>query len=95
MPPIEVFVGLDAIRDSSEVVPGLPTPSELRQWIIEHDAIEKETEIFDTGELKKLRKFTRGSYPCIFALPLFFESSTPLQLPRNEIYPRRILTSLN
>jgi len=62
MPPIEVFVGLEAIKSSAEDVPGLPTRAELQNWLEEHDAIEKETEIFDTGELKKLRKFTRGSY---------------------------------
>ena len=60
MPPIEVFVGLDAIRQSAELVPGLPTRSELQQWIAEHDSIEKETEVFDTGELTKLRQLTKG-----------------------------------
>lgn len=60
MPPIEVFVGLDAIRASAEHVPGLPTREELQQWITEHDSIEKETEIFDKGELKKLRQLTKG-----------------------------------
>ncbi len=61
MPPIEVFVGIEALKTSAEEIPGLPTYSELQQWIIEHDAIEKETEILDTGELKKLGNFTRGS----------------------------------
>ncbi|KAF8631269.1 hypothetical protein AX15_002595 [Amanita polypyramis BW_CC] len=61
MPPIEVFVGLDAIRVSAEQVPGLPTRQELQQWIIEHDSIEKETEIFDKGELKKLRQLTKAA----------------------------------
>lgn len=61
MPPIEVFVGLDAIRSSSETVPGLPTREELQQFLDEHDRIEKETEIFDSGELKKLRMFTKGT----------------------------------
>lgn len=61
MPPIEVFVGLDAIRASSEHVPGLPTREELDQWIAEHDAIEKETEIFDRGELTKLRQLTKAA----------------------------------
>jgi len=28
--------------------------------VAEHDAIEKETEIFDKGELKKLRQLTKG-----------------------------------
>jgi hypothetical protein len=62
MPPIEVFVGLDALRTSAEVVPGLPTREELKKWIMEHDAVEKETEIFDSGELTKLRKFTKGTF---------------------------------
>ncbi|KIK65539.1 hypothetical protein GYMLUDRAFT_70641 [Collybiopsis luxurians FD-317 M1] len=61
MPPIEVFVGLDAVQTSAEQVPGLPTREELKQWLVEHDTVEKETEIFDTGELKKLRKFTRAA----------------------------------
>jgi hypothetical protein len=62
MPPIEVFIGLDAIRASAEEVPGLPTRAELQKWLAEHDIIEKETEIFDTGELKKLKKFTKGTF---------------------------------
>ncbi|KAI0787101.1 hypothetical protein BC629DRAFT_1440299 [Irpex lacteus] len=54
MPPIEVFVGLDAKS-------GLPTREELNQWLVEHDKIEKETEIFDSGELRKLKKFTKAA----------------------------------
>ncbi|KAI0347052.1 hypothetical protein BDW22DRAFT_1425131 [Trametopsis cervina] len=61
MPPIQVFVGLDAVRASAEEVPGLPTRAELKQWVVEHDKIEKETEIFDSGELKKLKKFTKAA----------------------------------
>ncbi|KAF7313589.1 Growth arrest-specific 2-like [Mycena chlorophos] len=61
MPPIEVFVGMDAIRESAEVVPGLPTRQELDKWLVEHDAIEKETEIFDKGELQTIRKFTKAA----------------------------------
>lgn len=61
MPPIEVFIGLDAICSSAEEVPGLPTRTELQVLLDEHDKIEKETEIFDSGELKKLRKLTKGS----------------------------------
>lgn len=41
-------------------VPGLPTREQLQEWMVEHDRIEKETEIFDSGELKKLKKFTKG-----------------------------------
>ncbi|KAF8974636.1 hypothetical protein BDZ97DRAFT_39997 [Flammula alnicola] len=61
LPPVEVFVGLEAIQSSSEDVPGLPTRTELKQWMAEHDAIEKETEIFDTGELTKLRQLTKAA----------------------------------
>lgn len=65
MPPIQVFVGLDSVKASSEEVIGLPSRPELKQWLVEHDRIEKETEMFDTGELKKLRAFTRGNSSCI------------------------------
>ncbi|KAJ7086623.1 hypothetical protein C8R44DRAFT_721296 [Mycena epipterygia] len=61
MPPIEVFVGMEAVRASAEHVPGLPTRQELRQWLAEHDVIEKETEIFDSGELKTIKKFTKAA----------------------------------
>ncbi|TCD70502.1 hypothetical protein EIP91_003263 [Steccherinum ochraceum] len=61
MPPIEVFAGLDAVRESALEVPGLPTRKELEEWIAEHDRIEKETEIFDSGELKKLKMFTKAA----------------------------------
>lgn len=63
MPPIELFAGIDSIRSSEEVAPGLPTRAELQQWLVEHDKIEKETEIFDSGELKKFKKFTKGPLP--------------------------------
>lgn len=59
---MEVFFGSGALRTSSEEIPGLPTREQLDQWLIEHDRIEKETEIFDAGELKKLRKFTKGEF---------------------------------
>ncbi|KAG1753785.1 uncharacterized protein EDB91DRAFT_1099814 [Suillus paluster] len=61
LPPIEVFVGLDAIRTSAEDIPGLPTREQLQEWLTEHDRIEKETEIFDSGELKKLRALTKAA----------------------------------
>ncbi|KAF9490531.1 hypothetical protein BDN71DRAFT_1454139 [Pleurotus eryngii] len=61
MPPIEVFAGLDAVRSSSIEVPGLPSREELKQWLVDHDAIEKETEVFDSGEMKKLKKFTKAA----------------------------------
>ncbi|OCH93570.1 hypothetical protein OBBRIDRAFT_749253 [Obba rivulosa] len=61
LPPVGVFVGLDAIRSSAEEVPGLPSKAELEDWLAEHDRIEKEMEIFDSGELKKLKKFTKAA----------------------------------
>ncbi|KAI0092594.1 hypothetical protein BDY19DRAFT_925147 [Irpex rosettiformis] len=61
MPPIQVFIGLDAVRASAEEVPGLPTREELQRWLAEHDKIEKETEIFDSGELRKLKKLTKAA----------------------------------
>ncbi|EKM59623.1 uncharacterized protein PHACADRAFT_88087 [Phanerochaete carnosa HHB-10118-sp] len=61
LPPIQVFVGLDAIRESALEVPGLPTREQLQDWLEEHDRIEKETEIFDRGELQKLKKFTKAA----------------------------------
>ncbi|KAG6832903.1 hypothetical protein H0H92_004787 [Tricholoma furcatifolium] len=61
LPPIEVFAGLDAVRSSAEHVPGVPSREELKQWIVEHDIIEKETEIFDRGELTKLRQLTKAA----------------------------------
>jgi hypothetical protein len=60
MPPIELFTDLDAVRASVPAVSRLPTREQLKQWIIEHDKIEKETEIFDSGELKKFKEFTKG-----------------------------------
>jgi hypothetical protein len=60
MPPIELFADLDAVRASTVAMSGLPTRGKLEQWLIEHDKIEKETEIFDSGELKKFKNFTMG-----------------------------------
>ncbi len=60
MPPIDVFANLDAVRASAAAVSGLPTREQLEQWLIEHDKIEKETEIFDSGELKRFKKITKG-----------------------------------
>ena len=63
MPPIEVFAALDSLRSGSEEISSnLPTREELRKWVAEHDRIEKETEIFDAGEFRKLKKFTKGVY---------------------------------
>ena len=43
MPPIKVFVGLDAVRASAEEVPGLPTREELKQWLAELMFVELKT----------------------------------------------------
>lgn len=62
MPPIEVFAGIESLRSGSEgISSGLPTRAELQKWLVEHDRIEKETEIFDVGEFRKLKKFTKGA----------------------------------
>ncbi|KAF8506020.1 hypothetical protein F5888DRAFT_1604221 [Russula emetica] len=61
MPPVELFADLDAVRASSPAVSGLPTRKQLEEWLIEHDKIEKETEIFDSGELKKFKTFTMAA----------------------------------
>ena len=63
MPPIQVFVGLNTLDSRLETISTeLPTRAELKAWVSEHDKIEKETEIFDAGEFRKLKKFTKG--PC-------------------------------
>jgi len=72
MPPIELFADLDAVRTSSPAVSGLPTRKQLEGWLIEHDRIEKETEIFDSGELKKFKTFTMGQCRSVFLLPFPF-----------------------
>lgn len=86
MPHIEVFVGLDAIRASAEVVPGLPSRVVLEEWMAKHDAVDKETEIFDTVELEKLRQLTKGG--SIRARCL----STAL-IPRSSCYAQELITS--
>jgi hypothetical protein len=91
LPPIEVFVGLDALRNSAEEVPGLPTREQLQQWVDEHDFIEKETEVFDKGELKKLRQITKGE-PTALRCGLDVD---PLQPRPSGTYPRRTQTSSN
>jgi len=91
LPPIQVFIGMDAVRTSADPVPGLPSREQLQDWLAEHDRIEKETEIFDSGELKKLRKFTKGMHLAISLFPL----ADTLQLPPNAISPRRTPISSN
>jgi len=78
MPPIELFADLDAIRASTPVVSGLPTREQLEQWLVEHNKVEKETEIFDSGELKKFKNFTMGE--CRVALFFSFSPFLILKL---------------
>jgi hypothetical protein len=69
MPPIELFAGLEAVRASTAVVSGFPTRKQLEHWLIEHDKIERETEVFDSGELKKFKNFTKGQCCAAFHYP--------------------------
>ena len=71
MPPIELFADLDAVRTSSPSVSGLATRRQLEEWLIEHDKIEKETELFDSGELKKFKNFTMGQCQISVSSTLF------------------------
>ena len=92
LPPIQVFfVAIDVVRTSAGPVHGLPSRQQLQDWLAEHDRIEKETEIFDSGELKKLRQFTKGMHLAFPLIPL----TDTLQLPPNAIFPRRTPISSN
>jgi hypothetical protein len=59
MPPIDVFAGIEQLL-SSEPVDGLPSRTQIQAWLDEHDAIEKETEQFDSGDMLRLKKFAKG-----------------------------------
>ena len=79
MPDVAVFVALDTVSAFTDETLCLPTRAELQEWLNEHDKIEKETEIFDSGELKKLRELTKGmpafaNYPCKRGSNLFMKS---------------------
>jgi hypothetical protein len=94
MPPIEVFIGLDTLRSGSEITSSeLPSRAELKSWAFEHDKIEKETEIFDAGEFRKLKKFTKGpsfSRSAVFpALPMMLISTAVYSRCSEEPIPRR------
>lgn len=89
---MEVFVGLDAIRASAEVVPGLPSRASLEDWLAKHDSVDKELEVFDTVELEKLRKLTKGDchfHRCSRHAFIFGK------LLHTETYPRWTLMLLN
>jgi hypothetical protein len=91
MPSIQLFADLDAVRASSPAVSGgLPTRKQLGKWLIEHDKIEKETEIFDSGELKKFKAFTMGQCRSVFLLPFpFFLNDRVCSGLKAEFIPTR------
>ena len=94
MPPIEIFVGLDALRSGSETTSSeLPSRAELKARVVEHDKIEKETEIFDAGEFRKLKKFTKGPWfprsAALSAMPMMLISTTIHSRCSKEPIPRR------
>lgn len=57
---------MDDLKKPMHQISGLATRAQLDEWILEYDRIEKETETFDSGDLKKLKKFTKGmlSFGC-------------------------------
>ena len=61
MPPLDIFAGVDELARTFERPSTLPTRGELDAWITEHDEIERETEILDSGDLKKLKALTKGA----------------------------------
>lgn len=61
-----MFAGVDQLSTTTEEIHGLATRTQLEDWLVEHEKIEKETETFDSGDLKKLKKFTKG----ISSLPI-------------------------
>ncbi|KAJ1308517.1 hypothetical protein OPQ81_004221 [Rhizoctonia solani] len=62
MPPIEVFAGIsELVVSSTTPITTLPTREELAKWVAEHDKIEHEAEQFDTGDMNRLKKFTKAA----------------------------------
>ncbi|KAI6101566.1 hypothetical protein EDD16DRAFT_1649308 [Pisolithus croceorrhizus] len=57
---IKFLEGLPPIEVSAEVIPGLPTRQQVNEWLAEHDRIEKETEIFDSGEAQEASEIHKG-----------------------------------
>lgn len=55
-----MFVGLDAVKRSEVIVLGLPSRAEVQRWVEEHDRIAQETDVFDAGDLMKLKALTKG-----------------------------------
>ncbi|EJD01433.1 uncharacterized protein FOMMEDRAFT_90275 [Fomitiporia mediterranea MF3/22] len=61
LPPIDIFAGVQELEKTYDQITTLPTRAQLDEWIAEHDRIDKETEILDTGDLKKLKAVTRAA----------------------------------
>lgn len=62
LPPVDLFSNLEfLVNASSTPIPGLPTHEELADWMKQHDAIEQEAERFDSNDMKRLKKFAKGS----------------------------------
>lgn len=94
MPPVELFADLDAVRASSPAVSRLPTRKRLEEWLVEQDKIEKETEIFDSGELKRFKTFTMGQCRSAFLLPFpSLPERSGVQRPQSGICLHRIQMS--
>lgn len=63
---MEVFACMEQVPEG-HYIHDLMTRAQLDECIAEHDRIEKETETFDSGDLKKLKKFTKGvTSACVF-----------------------------
>lgn len=64
LPPIDIFVGTDELFKTYDQITALPTRAQLDEWITEHDRIDKEAEVLDAGDLKKLKAVTKGASFC-------------------------------
>lgn len=51
---------MQELSKTHDEIPTLATRAQLDTWFDEHDKIEKETEVFDAGDLKKLKAVTKG-----------------------------------
>ncbi|KAI5125054.1 hypothetical protein M0805_007477 [Coniferiporia weirii] len=60
LPSIEVFASVQEPPQGHNQNSVLATRAQLDDWLIEHDRIEKEMEIFDSGDLKKLKKLSKA-----------------------------------
>ncbi|KAL5530409.1 hypothetical protein ACEPAF_6667 [Sanghuangporus sanghuang] len=61
LPAIDIFVGVDELHKTHDQITTLPTRAQLEEWVLEHDKIEKETELLDAGDFKKLKALTKAA----------------------------------